>query len=297
MVYILLSTFNGENFLDEQIVSLKKQCNTEYKILVRDDGSTDSTPQILDKWKKKGILEWYRGSNLGYAKSFLDLIITAPDVDYYALCDQDDIWFPDKLERAVNCLKQLSRQPKLYCSNLYIYRNGINEGLWWKTPPQLSLYSALVQNVATGCTVVFNRDLRDIIKRNVPNSITLHDFWLYHTALLFGSVYFDFEAHIYYRQHSGNQIGAKSRVIDKIKSKIRSISSLRKQHYREEEAKQLLCIYNSSLSEKDRNIIKLIAHYKEKLLYKLILFLSPKYKMQNLSDTVWLKIRILIGCI
>ena len=297
MVYILLSTFNGENYLNEQIESLRRQINIEFKILVRDDGSTDSTPQILDGWSKKGVLTWYKGENMGYARSFLNLLRTAPDADYYAFCDQDDIWLPDKLECALNKLDKMPTPVKLYCSNLYVYRNGANEGLWWNFEPEINLYRALVQNIVTGCTAVFSKSLRDIVKNNLPGSIALHDFWLYHTALLFGSVYFDSQAHIYYRQHGKNQIGAKNRTIDRVRSKVRSISTLSKQHYREHEAKQLLECYGNLISEDKKNIVYTIAHYKDSIRRRFILLFSMKYRMYNWLDTFWFKIRIIVGCI
>lgn len=297
MVCVLLSTYNGECFLDEQIESLTRQEDVELKILVRDDGSLDSTPQILDQWQRKGVLSWYKGSNVGFAMSFLDLIMNAPKADYYAFCDQDDIWLPNKLKEAISKLKQLPFGAQLYCSNLYIYRNGINEGLWWKKKPQFDIYRCMVQNIATGCTVVFNDVLRNIIVDHPPQKIALHDFWLYQTAMLFGHVCFDENAYIYYRQHAHNQIGSKSRFRDKIYAKLKSFQTVTKQHYREKEAKRLLLYYGDILPNRYIKMLKVVAYYREMSRCRMVLFFSNKYVMTNRIATLWLKLRVLIGSV
>lgn len=295
MIYILLSTYNGERYLNEQIESLVNQAGVNYKILVRDDGSKDSTHMILNKWQQRGFLTWYRGNNIGFAESFMNLVLNAPPADYYAFCDQDDIWLPNKLKTAVEKLELLKSGPQLYCSNLYIYRNGINEGKWWKNKPIINLYRGLVQNVATGCTMVFNHALRELVVAHRPKNLKLHDFWLFHTALLFGDVYFDENAYILYRQHGLNQIGSKTRLIDKVQSRIHSIRTLSKQHYRENESLQLLECYQGMILNSDLEILKDVAYFRYSLRRRLNLLFNSKYVMNNWFDTLMLKIRIILG--
>lgn len=297
MICILLSTYNGEHYLDEQIASLVDQQNVDFRIFVRDDGSIDSTHVILNKWQRLGYLTWYKGDNIGFAESFMDLVQNAPQADYYAFCDQDDIWLPNKLKAAIEKLKLLRSGPQLYCSNLYIYRNGINEGEWWKTKPVISLYRGLVQNVATGCTMVFNHALRKLVITHKPQNLNLHDFWFFHTALLFGNVCFDENAYILYRQHGLNQIGSKTRLIDKLQSRVRSIRRLSKQHYRENEALQLLECYQGMISNSNLEILENVAYFRYSLRRRLILLFSSKYVMNNWFDTLMLKIRIILGCL
>lgn len=101
-----MTTYNGEKYLKEQLDSLLKQVGVSVKILVRDDGSTDQTKSILDTYQKKGLIDWYCGEHLNAPRGFLDLINRAPNADYYAFCDQDDVWDSDKLFIAVNLLSQ-----------------------------------------------------------------------------------------------------------------------------------------------------------------------------------------------
>lgn len=297
MICVLISCYNGEKYLEAQLESLLQQKDVSLKILVRDDGSTDRTQEILDAWQERGLLTWYQGKNIGFAKSFLDLLAHAPVADYYAFCDQDDIWLPEKLANAKAWLELMSQGLNLYCSNLYIYRDGKNEGLWRKKVPKLDLHHSLVENVATGCTVVFTNRLRDIVIKYLPSNVRLHDFWLYQTAMIFGEVCFDEQAYIYYRQHDNNQIGANSRFIDKVKCRMRSLLTIRQQHYRQEEAQNLLRCYSEIMTEAQKGVVSVVANYRESMRYRIRLLFSTKFVMNNSIDTFWLKVRVILGCV
>ena len=115
-VTVLMSTYNGETYLKEQIDSILAQEGIRVKLLVRDDGSKDSTQQILDDYSKRGLLEWYKGENLKSARSFMNLVDTVSlDADYYAFSDQDDFWEKDKLSRAIDMLNQFD---DVHCKQL-----------------------------------------------------------------------------------------------------------------------------------------------------------------------------------
>lgn len=100
-ILVLMSTFNGEKFIREQIESILAQENVNIKLLVRDDGSTDKTLDILNEYKNKGKLNYYIGKNLGPQLSFMHLLQNAPYCEYYAFADQDDVWLKDKLSTAI----------------------------------------------------------------------------------------------------------------------------------------------------------------------------------------------------
>ena len=106
-VCVLMSTYNGEKYLKEQLDSILNQNSIIVDILIRDDGSTDKTLNILDEYNKKyNNIRYYTGENLKSAKSFLDLLFTAGEYDYYSFSDQDDVWDRDKLLVAVSKLKE-----------------------------------------------------------------------------------------------------------------------------------------------------------------------------------------------
>ena len=210
-VVILLSTYNGEKYLKEQIDSLLNQKGVDIKILARDDGSKDSTVSILSEYERLNAnFSYYQGTNCGPAKSFLHLITHADSADYYAFCDQDDVWDEDKLLSAINRLNKLnSKKPNLYYSNLRIVDEHLN---FYRLSHSWNFhndnkYSALTENLCTGCTAVFNRKAKELIAQRLPDYCTMHDTWIYMICMLMGNTIYDKDAHISYRQHSSNVVG------------------------------------------------------------------------------------------
>lgn len=210
-VCVLLSTYNGEKYLREQLDSLITQEGIKLSIVVRDDGSEDNTIGILDEYMKRDSrITYYEGKNVGPAQSFLDLIIKSPDSDYYAFCDQDDVWDNDKLKIAVDFLeKENQSKPNMYYSNLRIVDQTLSFYRFSHLEPlkQKTKYSVLTEDLATGCTVVFNRTTVKYVKIGIPECCSMHDTWISMICKFFGKTVYDFEAHISYRQHDNNVVG------------------------------------------------------------------------------------------
>ena len=294
-VCVLLSTYNGEKFIVEQIESLLIQKDVEVDILVRDDGSTDRTREILDVYQNEGKLKWYSGNNLGFAQSFIDLVFQAPDSDFYAFCDQDDIWLSDKLSRAVKALETLDNPRSLYCSNVFYYKDGQTYGGIHKHAQTFDKYTCLVRNIAPGCSMVFTKGLKDLVKSAPPRRIIAHDFWIFQLAMLLGEVVYDFEPSMCYRQHENNQIGQKNSRKDIWKRRLKQLSSSKHNHDREEQAKELLLCYGSEMTDEARDIVTRVAHYRNSLTNKLELVLDNRYTMGNPKADAYLKLRILFS--
>lgn len=224
-VLILMSTYNGEKYLKTQIDSLLAQKNVNVSIVVRDDGSTDGTISILNEYKKRNVLEWYSGKNMGPAGSFLDLIYSAPlGYDYYAFCDQDDYWMEEKLYNAVAQLENYYARPALYHCELEIVDENLN---YIRTTHNRKKTEYIDQTLMVfyipGCTMVFNNCLLKIVQKRTPryNLITMHDCWMYYICLgVGGQIVSDCKAYIKYRQHGNNAIGA-NRIT--LKKKIQMI--------------------------------------------------------------------------
>ncbi len=209
-VCVLLSTYNGARFLGEQLDSLAGQAGVEVMLHARDDGSKDATVDILraraGRWPELACLT--PGTNLGPALSFLELLRTAPDdADYYAFCDQDDVWLPDKLARAVATMAG-TPGPALYCSNVAL----VDETLvpLGQAPDHRDTRFAhlLFENIAFGCTTVLDRAARDLVKSRDPgDSAVMHDWWCGLVVAAFGVVHYDARPGVLYRQHRGNVVG------------------------------------------------------------------------------------------
>ena len=295
-IQVLLSTYNGENFLQEQIESLIHQEGVNVKILVRDDGSTDNTLQILRAYEHEGKLSVIDGRNIGWRQSFMHLTAQSVDCEYFAFCDQDDIWLPNKLKIALTQLEKMPKgQPNLYCSNLIYYKNGTEFGLIRKKTPNLTLQLALMRSLSAGCTMVFNRELRDMVVDNKPKHVTAHDFWLYQVASLLGNVYYDMNSYILYRQHSENQIGASINKKSIWKKRIESARKNFMCNDRQFAAKELLRLYSPMITDENREIVERVAYYDRNFFSRLKLFFDRKFTMGNFTNDVWLRIKILFG--
>ncbi len=213
---ILLSAYNGEQYLKEQLDSFLAQSYSHWVVLWRDDGSSDSTVRMLEEFgslvgpgrcRRAGN----SGEHLGVMESFLSLLREAVEYPLLAFSDQDDVWLPGKLANAVEFfLSRQSKGPALYCGRQIIVDKELRRlGYSFPVSSRMEFPSALVQNIATGCTTVINRAAADVISRIRPPRGSVHDWWAYIVvSALGGEVYFDNTPGILYRQHGRNAIGA-----------------------------------------------------------------------------------------
>lgn len=266
-VNVLLSTYNGEKYLREQLDSLLAQTLEDVNITVRDDGSSDATHSILDEYEREGKLTWYTGPNKRCAKSFWDLLSNAADADYYAFCDQDDYWHPDKLQVAVDTLEKQgnSNIPCLYFCDVRVVDenlNPISEGMVEKMP--VDYPHSLIKNIAPGCTYVFNRAARELLKLYdcQKYGIDIHDWTVYKIVACFGKVFFDESSHMDYRQHGNNVIGANETGIRAYIGALKRFFGGVQQNNRERFAQNMEMCYGDRMSEEHLRITRLMAHYR-----------------------------------
>lgn len=260
VVQILMSTYNGETYLKKQLDSIVNQTYSNIRVLIRDDGSSDNTIGILKQYAKEyKYISYYQGKNIGAVQSFFDLLKKSDDdAEYYSFADQDDEWMPQKVERAIEILREKgTRQPLLYCGDTYITDSELNIIKKDDKKPRPSWGNALVQNICTGCTAVINRSLRDIVKQTRPEHIVMHDWWLYLTAELFGQVCYDDEAYIKYRQHGNNAYGMKKSRWDVWKYRIRQLGA--KRGYLYPQLREVLKWYPKIKNEQRALLMKVLA--------------------------------------
>lgn len=292
----MMSTYNGAEFLQEQILSIMGQIGVSVSILVRDDGSTDSTCHILDKYKG-ATLQWYSGENLGWRASFMDVLYRSGDFDYYAFSDQDDVWKEDKLLRAVSFLRKLPESsPQLYFSNLVCWRNGVEEAFAKSPSLRFDKYRCMVQCLSTGNTMVFNKALRDLVRDNPhPEYLLSHDYWIYQTGVLLGHTVYDPESRILYRQHGTNEVGVRRSLRWDIRRKLHDVSIFAGDHRRQRGAQELLRCYGPLMDLQTRRIVEELAFFRSNLLCRMRLFFSRKYVMDTPLRNFLLKMRVLSG--
>lgn len=301
-VIILLSAYNGSKYIEEQIDSLINQENVDVQIFIRDDGSTDNTLSILEKYKSNDYVTIIKGRNIGCANSFLELMKAAystnKSYDYVAFCDQDDYWMPGKLSKAVSSLMCMDNNiPCLYFSNLYVVDSHLNNPslLFSKDEVNLSKRHSLIESFCTGCTMVFNKKALELYLKTPIRNLRIHDKRMFHMCLFLGQIHYDCDAFIKYRQHGNNVIGADTYFIQRLRNRMKSIRSLHTQHVREEDAKEILYSFENLLASEDINIIKEVAFYRNNFLNRIKLLFNKDYKIANFVDNFWSKIRVLIG--
>ena len=208
-VVVLMSTYNGERYVVEQLASILQQLPPGGRVIVRDDGSRDSTVACIEAVGDLRVTV-VRGANLGFGGSFLTLLtMAADDADLVMFSDQDDVWLPGKIERAWHHLQPLGEVPALYGSAQMLVDQDLAP--MHATPPWPrgpSLANALTENIITGCTAAINRPAVALLKRaGVANGVYFHDWWLYLVVSAFGTVVYDLQPSLLYRQHGGNVIG------------------------------------------------------------------------------------------
>ena len=298
-IIVVMSTYNGESFLREQLNSVLSQKGVEISLLVRDDGSTDCTIDILKEYEQKGLLQWYTGENIGAARSFWNLIGVCEEAEYYAFCDQDDIWDDDKLLCAVEMIEKYekSQLPILYFSDVRVVDRNLNliqEHMVEDMP--IDYAHALIKNIAPGCTYVFNHKTRNLLKKYDVNQydLDIHDWQTYRIASCFGKVIFDRATHMSYRQHRDNQIGAKKTGIEEIIEAIHRYNEKKLRNSREICAKRMLNCFKSEMSENNIQITERIALYRTNWKLKKAFLCDKRFEFQGIKG-LYFKLLILEG--
>jgi len=221
-VDILLATYNGARHLPELLASLESQSHSNWRLLVRDDGSQDLTEDILEDFRRRHGDRVRRivnaGENLGSCRNFFHLLEHST-ADYIMFCDQDDVWLPDKVAHTMNKMQGLEKQygietPLLVHTNFRVVDGELHliaesGHRYQHIDPYhgAGLSRLLLQNIVTGCTMMINRPLRTLAP-GVPTAALMHDHWLALVAATFGRIGYVADPTLLYRQHTANAVGA-----------------------------------------------------------------------------------------
>ena len=209
-VEILLASYNGARFLPDQLASLSAQTHRDWRLTWRDDGSTDDCAAILDRF---GGLRLPGDARLGVTAGFAALLAARDrDAAAYAFCDQDDVWLPGKLESG---LALLADGPAMVCGRLTLVDAALRPLGLSPAPRRPACFGdALVENRATGCTVLLNQAAAALMDAPWPPGVVMHDWWAMLCVLAAGgAVAYQAEPQILYRQHGGNVVGIQAGVV------------------------------------------------------------------------------------
>ena len=211
-VQIILGSYNGSRFLREQLDSLLKQTHQNWSLLVTDDGSTDGTLAIVSDFETANPereIKVIQGPRRGFAKNFLFGLRAAKPAPFYAFCDQDDIWLPERLSMAIETIGGELRPAIAGGRTQYISETGELLGLSPLFSRAPSFRNALVQSLFGGNTITMNRAMRDLLVQDIPDAVIVsHDWWGYLLCTgAGGTVHYLAEPTVLYRQHNQNLVG------------------------------------------------------------------------------------------
>ena len=270
MNVIVMSTYNGKAYLQEQLRSVLEQTVSDFLLLIRDDGSSDGTPDLLRELSDPRV-RLILGENLGPAGSFFALLDAArqENADFVFFCDQDDVWMPDKLERLLAEMGKCPAGPALVFSDFaMIDGSGSVTGDSYTAMAQLRIPAdgnffpkLLAQPYVFGCASVLNRELLELVK-DPPAGIEMYDCWIALVASLFGTVRYLPQSTIYHRFHSSNATGRSG--MNSLAARVRRVTqNFKKQAentaLRLRQAQLLLDRYGDSLSDAQRKMLRQLA--------------------------------------
>jgi glycosyltransferase involved in cell wall biosynthesis len=300
-VTIFLCTLNGERFLAEQLASLDTQTFTRWRLVISDDGSTDRTGSLLQAFKSShapGRVEIIDGPRRGAPANFLFLACRhKPAGGYFAFCDQDDVWEPDKLARAVAALDRMpAGVPALYGSRTrLIDESGKAIGLSPRFARRPFFRSALVQSIAGGNTMVFNDEARRLLAFCGPDvDIPSHDWWLYLlTSACDGIVHYDQRPSVRYRQHGHNVIGANTGFSARLR-RLRMLGRGRFRHWSDLHV-AALTRFRMRMTTENRRVFDLFRTARQQsLLPRAIMFARAGVYRQTLLDNLGLAAAVVL---
>ncbi|MBR3568288.1 MAG: glycosyltransferase [Salinivirgaceae bacterium] len=307
-IAVVLGTYNGEKYLHQQLDSILNQQGVSVQIFARDDGSKDSTVQILrsyaGKYSNFHLLDNGNTSNIGVRDGFMTALkwalLFSDEYDYFAFADQDDVWLPKKLISGVEKIRESTNcNGALYYSNKTIADENLSVIYQEHFIEQNNFSNFYFVSRAYGCTIVINRILADLSCRYVSKYAHFHDDWIHRLAICLNSdIYFDINSYILYRQHGDNNCGTFA-TDDKSLSHLtkRALSFIKNNdgYKRDLLASDILNNYGTILNDDAQSKLQTIADYKKKFGNRFRMIIKPNLSGRRTRDILIWRIKVLLG--
>lgn len=301
-IEILMSAYNGDKFIGEQIESIMRQRGVDdLHLTIRDDGSSDETVSVIKKLQQKypNAISVHVGENIGYRKSFLRLLDLAVDADYYGFADQDDFWKEEKIFRAVECLEKEKSGIKLYVGSLKIVDSDMKE----IADKDIScipntLGSLFTRNRFAGCTFVFSKACKEMAQRfasmNYPiERMPDHDFLVAACAYAGGSVVLDDQENILHIRHGGSVTSGGNGLKKRIQIEWNYVFN--RKEAASTMARELINTCGDLMDEETTLFLEELANYKKTWERRLKLLRNDKMKTGMPICDLETKVKIVIG--
>ena len=294
-VMVLMSTFNGEKYVSNQLDSILNQTYENMKIHIRDDGSTDHTVDILRQYEQQGKIVLEAGENIGLIRSFHWLVENCEKSDYYSFADQDDEWNADKVERAVHSLDKTGQSiPALYFCDFDYYDCDLNF-LYHKKPLKRELHFLVTLSsiVNYGFTTVINDELRKLFMQMPADAVFGHDYLALLIASAFGSIYYDTARCAKYRRHGKTASISGAGFIKLSIWRIKNVLFKDNFRYKDKWA-QFYSVYNDILSEDIKSkLVWFASRYRVDYAFKKALY--PRRYRETFFDEIAIRVLFLLG--
>ncbi len=291
-VSIAMSSYNGEKYIAEQIDSILGQKKVQVNLVIRDDGSNDSTIKIIEKYLNRENVTLYQGENVGFQRSFMNALFLCPESDYYAFSDQDDVWHPEKLYKTIEKMGT-SDIPKLgYCNynqtdeNLNITGNGYPDS--YGIPAKPMVFSSCV---AAGFLMIINKKMYTLLEKAGELIPTTHDVWVGAVAKYLGEIYYLKERLVLHRRLKNSV----SRLSTTKLLKNRTRALLHDQGINVACSKLMLETYSKELSQADKDLLKTIENYRNEWQAKKDLLKNKDIVYETKYGKLTPKIKILLN--
>lgn len=300
-VLVLMSIYNGCKYLAVQLDSIMRQEGVDVSLYIRDDGSEEDSETIIHEYAKKIPITYCKELNIGAAGSFMRLIeLAEEEYDYFAFADQDDFWEKDKLYTAIQHLKDKCERSTLYYSNI----RRVGQNLERIEDPYKKVYhtekfpDVIILTEAPGCTMVFNKRLLILLKRYIPNYIYMHDRWVIQVcAAVGGTIVYDEQPHILYRQHTDNVIAG----LQKMKYNPVQLFRYRVHKFFDFTykpaviASELQAGYYDLMDQKNRRIVQRISDAPKCLKYRIYMLFNNKISTPYWIYNMKFKVQVLLN--
>lgn len=258
MINILLSAFNGAAYIEEQLDSIFSQVYQEFRVYIRDDGSTDDTVQVVKQYIQANNVSdrivLACGDNIGFCKSFFELLYMASEGDYWAFCDQDDYWYPDKLRLAVEWMEKQGDKdiPLLYHSGFELGNADMTKKTSYHPRYfRYEFYNSITSNIFFGFAITINRGLYEKLILANPEEIKYHDWFAAMITAAFGKYHLSGQVEAVHRQHENN-----SSPLFFVKKIPHGIKLLKGDTFYTNNAREFMRLFGDELKASDRELLE-----------------------------------------
>lgn len=300
-ICVIMSTYNGEKYLSEQLDSILCQKGVDVSIIVRDDGSSDDTVAILNSYRSRySNIYVFADNNVGCKRSFYTAAEYAfkycGEYGYFAFSDQDDVWKSDKLFSGIELIeKNESCYRVLYfCTPDIVDKNLIKTGTHWRSHHRLTVGESCVIQPAPGCSMIFTKSVLELFLKGNPGMMALHDSWIYKaTALCGGKIIEDERKLFFYRQHDSNVVGQKKSFKQSILRRLKSLTA--KRNHRQKLIQDLVTTYRNEITQENYSLIEPLLYYRKNFRAKVKLLFSSQFKTHRYISNFGFKLSILLN--